>query len=307
MPYYKNSSVVSRSIDSVLSQSVSDFELLIVDDGSNDCIQSIVDDYNDPRIILIKKNNEGVSKTRNTGIKKASGEWICFLDSDDAWTSNHLAKLSELIQKYNTVKMFCTSHKRLGNITYISSASLPFWFPDDFVTCNLIDLALCYGDIIHTNSFCIHRSLFDLLGLFSEDASIGEDTDLWYRFSVFSKVVLSKEVTSIYYRDASTLTKKTNNNRYWPFLFRSELVDDYKIPIEIRESVRRIWIRTQLSICKHLLAEGEKTEAKKLFVSIDKNDFYKKSRFQVKLLLILPIFISKFICQIVYAYQMKHY
>ena len=85
VPVYNVENYIHHCVDSILSQSFSDFELLLIDDGSNDKSGLICDEYarKDSRIKVYHKENGGVSSARNLGIEKANGEWICFIDADD--------------------------------------------------------------------------------------------------------------------------------------------------------------------------------------------------------------------------------
>ena len=83
IPLYNKEKIVERSVNSVLSQSFKNFELIIVDDGSTDNSFEIVNNIKDDRIRLMRQENGGPSKARNTGAKRACGEWIVFLDADD--------------------------------------------------------------------------------------------------------------------------------------------------------------------------------------------------------------------------------
>lgn len=92
MPAYNAEKYISDSIDSVLNQSIQNFELIIIDDNSQDNTTNIINKYNDPRIVLIiNSNNLGVSETRNIGISAANGKYIAFLDSDDIWLPHKLS------------------------------------------------------------------------------------------------------------------------------------------------------------------------------------------------------------------------
>ncbi len=94
LPAYNASEYLAETLNSVLSQTFQDFELLVIDDGSTDNTTDIVGDFcqRDSRIRLISQKNQGVSVARNTGIKMAQGEFIAFIDSDDLWLPNKLAK-----------------------------------------------------------------------------------------------------------------------------------------------------------------------------------------------------------------------
>ena len=101
VPVYNAEKYLSRCIDSILVQTFTCFELLLVDDGSTDCSGRICDEYakRDTRIRVIHKENGGVSSARNLGLDNAKGEWICFCDSDDLllnWSTD--ARILELIK-----------------------------------------------------------------------------------------------------------------------------------------------------------------------------------------------------------------
>lgn len=92
MPAYNVEKYISDSIDSVLNQEINDFELIIIDDNSQDNTADVINKYSDPRIVLITNlTNLGVSATRNIGIRAANGKYIAFLDSDDIWLPHKLS------------------------------------------------------------------------------------------------------------------------------------------------------------------------------------------------------------------------
>lgn len=93
IPTYNRAHLVGRAIKSALAQTWQDLELIIVDDGSNDNTESLVNSFDDPRIRYIRHNvNRGVAAARNTGIKAAKGEYLAFLDSDDEWMTDKLER-----------------------------------------------------------------------------------------------------------------------------------------------------------------------------------------------------------------------
>lgn len=101
IPLYNKQSVIARTVESVINQTYTDWELLIIDDGSTDDSAEIVQKYcDDNKIKYIWKPNGGVSSARNLGIKMAHGEWVCYLDADDYFLPEALAILSELGKKY---------------------------------------------------------------------------------------------------------------------------------------------------------------------------------------------------------------
>ncbi|UOO94991.1 glycosyltransferase [Halococcus dombrowskii] len=92
VPTHERTSVLQRAIDSVLNQTFTDIEAIVVDDASADCTEEVVNQYDDPRVKYIRhEENRGGSAARNTGIDAAEGKFIAFLDDDDEWRSDKLA------------------------------------------------------------------------------------------------------------------------------------------------------------------------------------------------------------------------
>jgi glycosyltransferase involved in cell wall biosynthesis len=111
MPAYNAASFIAEAISSVIAQTVTDWELIVIDDCSTDGTRQIVSDFArlDSRIqLLTNAVNVGVAKTRNRGIELSKGRYIAFLDSDDAWHSNKLEKQLDLLKKTGAGICYCS-------------------------------------------------------------------------------------------------------------------------------------------------------------------------------------------------------
>jgi glycosyltransferase involved in cell wall biosynthesis len=132
MPTYNRASFLKRSIQSVIAQSFSDWELIIVDDGSTDGTMEILQEYKkgDTRISFIFQENLKASIARNNGINHAKGKYICFLDSDDSYKPEHLAVLHDaLVSSTDKNIMVCTEydfHDEMTGIFKNVKQTLPF-------------------------------------------------------------------------------------------------------------------------------------------------------------------------------------
>jgi len=115
IPTYNRAHTIRRPIESVLAQTFTDWELIIVDDGSTDDTKSVVESYQDGRIRYVWQENQERSAARNHGIKIAKGEWICFQDSDDEYLQNHLEVLLRGIERFPEYKLF-----RTGMLIYVN-------------------------------------------------------------------------------------------------------------------------------------------------------------------------------------------
>jgi glycosyltransferase involved in cell wall biosynthesis len=118
LPTYNRAAFIGKAIDSVLTQTFKDFELIMIDDGSTDNTKEVVSKYSDERIAYYYQENQERSVARNNGISKVKGQYICFLDSDDYYLPNHLGVLYENIVSRNspialfhTYQIYCVGGK----------------------------------------------------------------------------------------------------------------------------------------------------------------------------------------------------
>ena len=107
IPLYNKEKIIQQCVDSILTQSFQNFELIIVNDGSTDNSLKIIEEIQDSRIRIINQENGGQSKARNTGIKNANADWLYFIDADDMSTPGCLQHFYELIQLNPQIEMFC--------------------------------------------------------------------------------------------------------------------------------------------------------------------------------------------------------
>lgn len=124
IPAYNAEKYIKKSIDSVLNQSYSNVEVIVVDDGSTDNTIKVVKNIKDKRLFLIEKNNEGPSKARNIAIDKSNGKYIMFLDADDYLEKDIIKKISELFQKDYEIILFKTdivlNNTKIDNCNFYS-------------------------------------------------------------------------------------------------------------------------------------------------------------------------------------------
>ena len=145
IPTYNRIELLKRSIDSVINQTIKPSEIIIVDDGSNDGTEAMVKKKYDS-LKLIKQKNKGASAARNSGIKASSGEWICFLDSDDEWKNDKLEKQIIAVANNSDYKFFHSSSESKKQIHSPDDALIP-----EFLAA-LTPLFFCL--IIFKESYC---------------------------------------------------------------------------------------------------------------------------------------------------------
>jgi glycosyltransferase involved in cell wall biosynthesis len=185
IPTYNRAHLVGRAIRSVLGQTFSDFELIVVDDGSTDNTVEVVRGFQDPRIRLVRlAKNCGGSRARNEGIRVARGEWVAFLDDDDEWLPRKLelqvARLSEFDDPRVTV-VYCLY------IIYdeLTGRESPNTNPE----ANTIHEGEVFDHLLrgwrscHTAGVMVKRSSLLDVGGFDKELPTSHDRDLWLRLA----------------------------------------------------------------------------------------------------------------------------
>lgn len=190
IPVYNVEKYLDECVKSVLSQTFTDYEVLLVDDGSTDASGDMCDGYalSDDRIKVIHKQNGGLSSARNAGIKEASGEYLLFLDSDDYWASGEmLEELNDEAEKTSADVIVCNylklfekdgkiENKKFGDVVLKGDKT------EDVKT--LLKYAL-YGSSACFK--CVKLSLIIRNGVYFEDGKLSEDVEWSARILIFAK------------------------------------------------------------------------------------------------------------------------
>lgn len=174
IPTYNRSSVLPRAIDSVLSQSLQDFELIVVDDGSTDDTESIIQKYSD-KLKYCKVENRGVSAARNIGATNTNGKYLAFLDSDDEWLPNKLQVQAEYFNNNPKSKLVHSNEIWIRNGKRVNQMKKHAKQGGDFFE---RALELC---LISPSAVVIERDFYFKHKGFYEDYEVCEDYDLWLR------------------------------------------------------------------------------------------------------------------------------
>lgn len=177
IPTYNHAHFLVRALQSVLDQTYSDWEALVVDNYSNDNTDDVIKSFRDPRIRLFKIHNHGViAASRNMGMVEAKGELIAFLDSDDCWYPTKLERcLARLGESYDLV---CHGERWLGD----GRDRKVFYGPELRAT---YEALLFEGNCISTSAVVVRRKQVEMVGGFREEPDIvtAEDYDLWLRLA----------------------------------------------------------------------------------------------------------------------------
>ena len=176
IPTYNRGWIIKEAIDSVLAQDYTEFELIVVDDGSTDHTSDVLDSYGDV-IKVFSQKNKGVSAARNRGIEEASGTFIAFLDSDDLWLSQKLSVQIEFFNQTPDALICQTEEVWIRNGLRVNPKKR-HQKPSGIIFKPSLELCL-----VSPSAVMIRRSLFDWVGEFDETLPACEDYDLWLRIS----------------------------------------------------------------------------------------------------------------------------
>ena len=292
IPAYNAEEFIETSVNSVLSQTYRDFELIIVDDGSQDGTYKKIAQYNDNRIKYVYQENGGVSSARNKGICTSNGEFICFLDSDDEWKENHLETLSNLIEKYENCGMYITGYDirlHTGTIVHKSEQIFRCLDREDMKSDDAFSVLLKYGYFFNTNTVCCRKEVFNKAGVFELGVKNGEDDDMWFRIFSYYAIAISKNVTTVYDRSNCGATGQRGEVKECIFMSRIDaLLNSEEVPQYRKDSIH-IWVeRHKLSQARKHILNGNKSEARKLLRTIDFQKSDKKKYFETKMCMLIP-------------------
>lgn len=204
IPLYNKEKYIARAIESVLAQTHTDFELIVIDDGSTDGGAAAAEAYADERLRVIRQNNAGVSAARNTGIAAACYDYIGFLDADDAWMPGFLSSMQQLIETFPGAGAYSCcfesvekdgsrrSHHAMQSELQSSRCAL---IKDYFESA-------MRSYLITSSSVVIPKQVFEKVGAFNPAIRRGEDRDMWRRIALEYPMAYLNEAQAVVYADA---------------------------------------------------------------------------------------------------------
>lgn len=180
IPTFNRPAMLARAIESVLNQTYTNLEIIVVDDASEGDIEAVVKSFDDERIKLIRhEHNHGGSAARNTGIRHSRGRYIAFLDDDDEWLSQKTERqLKDLRKKGPEHKVsFCLRTYFDESLGKDLETSEPGWDG------NHLRELLSQGLVASTSCALIEKECFETLGGFREDLPCYQDWEMWIRLA----------------------------------------------------------------------------------------------------------------------------
>lgn len=211
IPLYNKSPYVTKAIQSVLSQTYSDYELIIIDDGSKDDSVGVatraIEGSDNCR--LIRQGNSGVSIARNNGVSASQGSFLCFLDADDWWSPDFLTEMSKLIGEFPDAGIYGTNYTIVNETkhkTRVSPIGVEQGFEKGYINyCQVYAKTLAMP--LWTGAVCMPRKVFDEMGGFPKGIKMGEDFLLWIHVAMKYKVALLNKPLAYYNQDVDAANR----------------------------------------------------------------------------------------------------
>nr|WP_262889035.1 glycosyltransferase family A protein [Nonlabens sp. Ci31] len=219
MPLYNKAAAVLQAVNSVLSQEYTDFDLLIINDGSTDQSLELVEHLKNERILIKSQENQGVSATRNRALQFArenNYDSIAFLDADDYWKPNHLSLLTHLFTKFPEAQAVASNYSlkrsrktletKWSHFKNENEQLLEHFFEHNFL-----------NSIFTCSTLMIKTEAIEKVGLFNERLTHFEDIDWFIRLGINLKITFSFQVTTIIDEAADNRSDQTDmKNRSLP-------------------------------------------------------------------------------------------
>jgi len=266
---------IADTLKSVLAQTFTDFELVILNDGSTDNSEAEILKFNDPRIRYFSKENSGASAARNFTIQQANSKYIALMDADDYWYPFYLEEQNRLINQFPNESVFATATeiKRNGK-TFKNSYSIKTFGTDativDYFEASQLD------SVLLSISTVLKKEVFENVGWYDPKIKSGEDTDFYVRIGLKYKVVFSPEVCATYIVRKNSLFKSVKN------LDEKANFEAYEVFEKNNPELKKFLDLNRYSLCILAKMEGNKEAFQKNFKKINLENLSKKQQFLLK-------------------------
>ena len=205
IPLYNKVPYVAKAIQSVLAQTFTDYELIVMDDGSRDgsfeVAKSTIENHSNCH--LYRQQNAGVSVARNAGAALSQGAYLCFLDADDWWEPTFLEETSRLVEEFPDAGIFGTNYTIVNETkhkTRVASIGVEAGFEKGYINyCRVYAKTLAMP--LTSISVAIPRRVFNEMGGFPKGVKLGEDFLLWIHIALKYKVVFMNKPLAYYNQD----------------------------------------------------------------------------------------------------------
>lgn len=282
IPLYNKEKYVVTALQSILKQTHQNFEIIIVNDASTDQSVQKIEDFLNSKITLIHhEKNKGLAASRNTGIKKAKYNYVCFLDADDVWENTFLETINNLIYNFSEAAIFATNYQENWN----GITKMPVNGSENLVTnfvglINFFEINIKQG-IYNHGSVCFDKKVFEKAGFYDEKIDLSQDLDFNIRANYYFKLAYDSSVQMTYYMQTENqLTRSNTQSKTIPNF------DKYETWAKNNQDLKKY-----LDFERYVLAKRLKRNNDSRWKNMLKNINYTNLNYKQQILLKLPNFI----------------
>ena len=277
IPLYNKANYIQSCLESVLKQTHKEFEVILVNDGSTDGSEAVVERFQDSRIRLVHQENKGASAARNKGVSLAKHEWIALIDADDYWYPNHLEELQNTIEQFPKADVVCNNYEILLDNDFIKQPAFSIEYPlkaqyiEDYFKGSLID------PIAWTSALSFTSSIFKKVDKFDTSIKSGQDIDLMVKFGLAATIAFNPKVTMRYHR-------KTENNLSDDTVLREKLsyIDNHRSEEKKNPSLQQYMDINRFSLAIQAKMAQDKALFKELVGRLDIHHLNSKQKLLLK-------------------------
>ena len=266
---------MTKAIDSVLSQTFADYELVIMDDGSKDDSFDVASKAIEGRANchIYRQQNAGVSMARNNAMALSLGKYLCFLDADDWWDPHFLEEMSQLIEEYPEAGIYGTNYTIVNETkhkTRVAEIGVEPAFEKGYINyCQVYTKTLAMP--LWTGAVCIPRTIFDEMQGFPKGIKLGEDFLLWIKIALKYKVAFLNKPLAYYNQDVEAANRGVIRKGYDPDTFMTFHFDQFEE--EERKNRDLKVLLDRLRVYSLLRFRFGNTQKERVYQEIGKVDF----------------------------------
>lgn len=276
IPLYNKSNHITRAIKSVLNQTYSNFEIIVINDGSTDDSLEKAESIEDDRIRIIDQKNAGVSVARNNGVLASKNDYIAFLDADDEWKNDYLETIAKLIEKFPEASIYGTGYERQvhtkKSVFILNSLLEKGW---EGVLSDYFKYSI-NNHVLLTSFTTVSKKAFLETNYFTPGMTRGEDIKLWATIALSYDVAYSNTIRGIYYEDGSNRASTKKENYKNSFANEAEaFYESNKKNSRATFYFYEYMTSLFLTKAKYLIEMGKNREARAVLKKYNKTKYYK--------------------------------
>lgn len=273
IPLYNKASFIEEALQSIFNQTYQNFEVIVVDDGSEDDGVERVRSIQDHRLTLVQQSNAGVSSARNHGIELAQGDLVCFLDADDWYLPQYLNTVVAMAKDYPELLFFATNYKLVD----IDKGAEKFWDVSASLDVEIIDDLFYHSrmgvSLFNIDSFAVRRlPLLQFQPCFPLGEQMCEDQDLYFRLIEKSAFAYCSQPLTAYRKgvDDSLCSTYQGSSLFPAYLRLEQRALNGQMPERMRSSALMMAAELRISDARHTLIAGQRYQGFKQLLGIQR-------------------------------------